>query len=59
MPLLDPQVIRSLEVESQAGTSAQGSHQRVKFLTWVHCLPELNKCSASMEDGKNRYLSGN
>lgn len=58
MLLLDSEVI-SPEVKSQAGASAQGSHQRVKFLTWVHCLPELNRCSASEEDGKNRYLSGN
>lgn len=41
MLLLDSEVI-SPEVKSQAGASAQGSHQRVKFLTWVHCLPELN-----------------
>lgn len=57
--LLNSPVIRSPEADGHAGAAAEGSHQGVKFLTWVCCLSELNKSSASMEDGKNRCLSGN
>lgn len=56
--LLNSPVIRSPEADGHAGAAAEGRQRRVKFLTWVYCLSELNKSSASMEDGKNRYLSG-